>query len=219
MTVRGSVGASPSRSLYGESTVVSVCSLWAIAELSELARLARTACGIYTPGFLGSSPGMTMSPGPTGDTGYRASDECPPRVAPRDRHPRRSRTGRNLTPQSGDPFTMTWGVAPADAAGREPRELRSLTTILVRWVKPKDDDVSWGCRRRLAPCFGRISPACTFQRSSSPLMPHWEDARFTKPATRGQPPLLRTFGVFAPTIPPPSLFSSSPSSSRLRAFA
>ena len=66
MTVRGSVGASPSRSLYGDSTVESVCSLWAIAELSELARLARTACGIYAPGFLGASPGMTMIGGRTG---------------------------------------------------------------------------------------------------------------------------------------------------------
>ena len=57
--------------------------------------------------ILGSSPRMTMSPGVAGDTGSRASGECPPCAAPHHRRPRRSRGGRHLAPPSGDPFAAT----------------------------------------------------------------------------------------------------------------
>ncbi len=60
-----------------------------------------------------------------------------------DRHPRRSRTGRRLTPQSGDPFAMTWRVAPTGSVGRAARELLAAPTPLDPRVKPKDDDDSW----------------------------------------------------------------------------
>ena len=54
------------------------------------------------------------------------------------RHPRRSRTGRNLTPQSGDPFAMTWRVAPTGSVGRASRGLRAASTPLDPRVKPRD---------------------------------------------------------------------------------
>ena len=56
------------------------------------------------------------------------------------RRPRRSRTGRRLTPRSGDPFAMTWRVAPTGSIGHACRELLAALTPLDPRVKPKDDD-------------------------------------------------------------------------------
>ena len=107
------------------------------------ARFTRTACGIYSPGSSGQArggrclPGRLVTPGPS----LRAEV---PRVGAHHRHPRRSRIGRTLTPQSGDPFAMTWRVAPTGLVGRASRGLLAASTALVPRVKPEDDDVSRG---------------------------------------------------------------------------
>ena len=108
--------------------------------------------------ILGSSPRMTMSPGPADDTRPFASDGGPLGEAPRDRRPRRSCTGRTLAPQSGDPFTRTGCVAPTGSVRRASRGLLAASTPLDPRVKPKDDDVSWPDWGNEAPRSGRMSP-------------------------------------------------------------
>ena len=101
------------------------------------------------PWVLGPSPRTTMSPGADGDTGPHASGGCPLRAPPGDHHPPlptttahhshpfRSRDGRTLTPQSGDRFTGTRRVAPADPVGRACRKLLAVDCAWILGSSPR----------------------------------------------------------------------------------
>ena len=120
VTVRGSVGASPSRSLNGESTVRWKCSP---SSDSEQIGAIPQAHAWFPPSqtriivFLGLDPRKTMSLGVDGDTWPLASGEGPPCGRP-PRNPRRSRTGRRLAPQGGDPFTNALARFPHSCMDR-----------------------------------------------------------------------------------------------------
>ncbi len=91
----------------------------------------------YGPGSAGILP-APCAPTPCHSLAFVTRTPSP--LQDHNRHPRRSRTGRKLTSQNGDPFATTERVAPADSVGSSARKLLAVNTPLDPRVKPEDDD-------------------------------------------------------------------------------